>query len=196
MELFSDDDITELLRSSKHGDGAATDRLWRRVYDDLRSLARQRFSGRANPVEVEPTALVHDAWVRLSGRSEVTFESRTAFFCAAASAMRNALVDEARRASRLKRGGDRKREALEDIAHSKTQEAPELARLGDALTSLEEVHPRVGKLVELRYFAGLTMEQAAQALEISLSTAERDWRFGRTWLRRELNRGDEENETK
>lgn len=181
------EEITRLMRAADAGDDGARESLWQRVYDELRDLAQQR--ARRGPAAVEPTVLVGEAWLRLAGGRELAFENRTAFFRAAASAMRNALVDEARRQGRAKRGGDRHRVTLAEGLATDRDPPTEVLALDEALSRLAEAQPRVAELVELRYFAGLRMEEAAAALGVSLATAERDWRFGRTWLRRELERG-------
>lgn len=183
---MSREEITRLVRSAGDGDHDAAERLWRQVYDELRAMARGRLRRGAGGAPVQPTALVHDAWLRLGGDVPLSFESSAAFFRAAASAMRNALVDELRREGRLKRGGAAAQVPLEGLTLGDGDEGEDVLELHDALERLQASHPRVAELVELRYFAGLTMDEAARALGTSVATAERDWRFGRAWLRRSL----------
>jgi RNA polymerase sigma factor (TIGR02999 family) len=178
-------DITRLMQAAHEGDVKARESLWQRVYDELRKIARGRLK-RVGSGDIQSTALVHDAYLRLARGQEPSFESRGEFYRAAASAMRNVLVDEARRSSRLKRGGDRQRVTLSEVALQHDQEPPEIQDLDAALQKLESVHPRVAQLIEVRYFAGLTIEEAAGVLDVSAATVERDWSFGKTWLLREL----------
>ena len=178
------DELTRLIRAADGGDVQAEESLWQRVYDELRELAQVRLRKGPALVGLQPTMLVGEAWLRLGGGRQLEFSDRAAFFRAAASAMRNALVDEARREASLKRGGDRARVTLADVSASGNE--TDVVLLSEALERLEELDARAAKVVELRYFAGLKMEEVAEALDVGLATAERDWRFGRTWLRREL----------
>ncbi len=142
---------------------------------------------------LQPTALVHEAYVRLVGDEEVPgWDSRGHFFAAAAEAMRRILIENARRRQSLKRGGDRdKFEVAEDDAISESRDVDELLDLDAALMKLEECEPEMAKLVELRYFAGLSVDDTAKALGVSPRTVKRNWAFARAWLGRELNPGKE-----
>ena len=178
------DEITRLILAADSGDHGAEESLWSRVYHELRQLAQVRLRKGPAMAGLEPTMLVGEAWLRLGGGRKLEFSDRAAFFRAAASAMRNALVDEARSQAALKRGGDRARVTLSDV--SVKENGTDVVLLHEALERLEEQDLRAAKVVELRFFAGLKMEEVAEALKIGLATAERDWRFGRTWLRREM----------
>ena len=188
MGAESSMEITRLMQAAHEGDEQARESLWKRVYDELRRIARGRLKKAGGPAEIQSTTLVHDAYLKLTGSSDPSFDSRGEFYRAAASAMRNVLVDEARKRSRLKRGGDRRRVTLSEVVLQPDEEPPEIQELDAALTKLEELHPRVGRLIELRYFAGLTIDEAARVLEVSTATVERDWSFGKSWLLRELER--------
>lgn len=181
-------EITRLMQAAHEGDEGARENLWKRVYDELRRIARGRLKKIGGPAEIQSTTLVHDAYLKLTGKADPSFESRAEFFRAAASAMRNVLVDEARRRSRLKHGGDRRRVTLSEVVLQPDEDPPEIQDLDAALVRLEELHPRVGRLIELRYFAGLTIDEASQVLDVSTATVERDWSFGKSWLLRELER--------
>ena len=180
-------DVTRILSAIHDGDCQAADRLLPLVYDELRKLASQRLA-QAKPCQtLQATALVHEAYLRLvGGQSDQNWNSRGHFFAAAAEAMRRILVDQARRKSRLKRGGDRHRVELDSACLVSRQPSPDLVALDEALTKLAASEPAKAELVKLRYFAGLTMLEAAAVLGISLATAERYWTFARTWLYAEL----------
>lgn len=177
--------ITQVLSRLANGEQSAADELLPLVYEHLRSLARARV-GSADQT-MQATALVHEAWVRLGAREAVTWESRGHFYGAAARAMRHILVEQARRRRSIKRGGERRAEEFEpDVAAPDEAVGLDLEALDLALTRFQEVHPRPARLVTLRYFGGLEMAEIAEVLGISLRTAERDWTFARTWLRRAL----------
>lgn len=189
------DEATRLLNRAAEGELAAAAELLPLVYDELRRLAAACFRGERDDHTLEPTALVHEAFLRLVDGSSVGWRSRNQFFAVAAKAMRNILVDHARSRDRLKRGGDWRRASLESAARILAAEDPqprfepwELVRLHEALEALAEVDERKASLVELRYFAGLGLEEAAEALGIARSTASEDWRMARAWLHRELKR--------
>jgi RNA polymerase sigma factor (TIGR02999 family) len=180
-------EVTRILSAIDQGDRQAAEQLLPLVYDELRKLAAQRLT-RENPGQtLQATALVHEAYLRLVDRENAQrWDSRGHFFAAAAKAMRRILVEQARRKGRLKRGGDHERMALEELqlpAHGPTDD---MLALDEALTRLAEKHPEKAELVKLRYFTGMTVAEAAQALGISTTTADRYWTYARAWLYREL----------
>ena len=177
--------ITRLLTEAGSGDPHAADKLLPLVYEQLRRLARGQMRRERRGHTLGATALVHEAYLRLVDESGMRqWDDRWHFFGAAAEAMRRILVENARRKSRAKRGGRLQRVSLDEHLPLITVNGPadELLALDEALIELERQHPRKAKLVKLRYFAGLTIEQAAQALGISTSTADRDWEYARAWL--------------
>ena len=174
--------LTQILQAAGKGDAAAAERLWPLVYEELRALAHAKMSHQQPGHTLQTTALVNEAYLKLVGSEEPGWEGRGHFFGAAAQAMRQILVDQARRKARVKHGGSRKQIELEES--SATIEAPsdDMLTLDEALTDLEQIDPRKARLVMLRYFAGLTMEETAQALGVSVPTVERDWRYVKVWL--------------
>ncbi|MCA8964515.1 MAG: sigma-70 family RNA polymerase sigma factor [Planctomycetes bacterium] len=179
--------ITQALQRLAAGHPGAADQLLPLVYDELRRLASSRLVGQGPGQTVEATALVHEAWLRLGGADAVHWDDRAHFFGAAARAMRFILVDHARHRARIKRGGDQKHEPLPpDVAVPEVAGEVDVEALDLALTRFEEEHPRPARLVMLRYFGGLPMEEIAKLLQVSLRTAERDWLFARSWLRARL----------
>jgi RNA polymerase sigma factor (TIGR02999 family) len=185
-------DVTRILSDIEPGDGEATDRLLPLVYQELRALAAQRLSQEPPGQTLQATALVHEAYLRLVGAGPQDWASRGHFFKAAAEAMRRILIDNARRKKSLKRGGDRRPVDLdESLAVDDAAPAEEMLALDEALAKLAQQDPTKADLVKLRYFAGLTIEQAAKALDISHATAERYWDYARSWLRVELGQIDE-----
>jgi len=182
-------DVTEILSTAAAGDPKAAAELLPLVYDELRQLAAARMAAESPGQTLQPTALVHDAYLRLVGRSEPrSYKDRGHFFAAAAAAMRRILIDNARRKRARKRGGGhREREPLDAVAAPEPDE--ELLALDEALGRLAAADPVKARLVELRYFAGLTGEQAAEVLGISASTADRYWAFARAWLQAEVRGG-------
>jgi len=185
-------DVTRILSAIERGDTKATDQLLPLVYEELRALAAQRLSQEPPGQTLQATALVHEAYLRLVGAEPQTWASRGHFFKAAAEAMRRILIDNARRKKSLKRGGNRRPVDLEEsLAVDDASRAEEMLSLDEALTKLAQQDPTKAELVELRYFAGLTIEQAAKALDISHATAERYWDYARSWLRVEIGQIDE-----
>lgn len=173
-------DISRLLEAAHGGDRMASEQLMPLLYSELRAMAAQ-YMMRENPEQtLQPTALVHEAFLRLVGDQH--FESRGHFFAAAAQAMRRILVDNARRKQRQKRGGQAVRQPLDLNEIAAPADDAELLALHDALEQLAIDHPRPVRLVELRFFGGMTMEESAEFLGLSLSTADRDWRYARAWL--------------
>jgi RNA polymerase sigma factor (sigma-70 family) len=199
-------DVTRILERIDLGDPQAAEQLLPLVYDELRKLARARLGHERPGQTLQATALVHEAYLRLVGsdrRAEPgtangdstgpaeavgTYSSRGHFFAAAAEAMRRILVESARRKKRLKRGGDLEREPLEEDQIAAPEVDGDLIELDAALEKLQAKDARKAELVKLRYFAGLTQQQAAEALGISVATADRDWAYARAWLRRAMQR--------
>jgi RNA polymerase sigma factor (TIGR02999 family) len=183
-------DVTRVLSAIQAGDRQASAELLPLVYDELRKLAAARLAAEPAAHTLQPTALVHEAYLRLVGGGEPRWDSRGHFFAAAAEAMRRIVVEAARRKSRLIHGGGRDRVEVELADLPTRLPADELLALDEALRRFEEVDPVKARLVTLRYFAGLTVEQAADALNISRVTAHRYWTFARAWLHRQMS-GDE-----
>jgi RNA polymerase sigma factor (TIGR02999 family) len=180
-------EVTRLLSAIEQGDPHATGQLLPLVYDELRQLAAAKFAQEKAGQTLQPTALVHEAYLRLVGAEQAPhWNSRGHFFAAAAEAMRRILVEQARKRGRLKRGGDRQRLDLDALQLSLPEVADELLALDEALAELALKHPDKAELVKLRYFTGLTVAEAAQALGISTSTADRHWTYARAWLYRRI----------
>jgi RNA polymerase sigma factor (TIGR02999 family) len=190
-------EVTELLHAWGAGDAEACEALARRVYEDLRRQARRALLREGDGHTLQPTALVHEAWLRLDMQHGARWESRTQFFAVAAQMMRRVLVDHARARRAAKRGAGDVHVTLGDLdrntipAHMPQGELPaldavDLLALDDALARLAELDPQKARLVELRYFAGLSIPEAAAALGVSAATVGREWTVARMWLRREL----------
>lgn len=176
-------ELTKLLNEASHGSAAAIERLLPLVYDELRAMARRHVGG--DRVAIEPTALVHEAWVRLAGDADVTWEHRGHFFGAAATAMRRILVEHARAMRAQKRSGAVAGEPIADLPLPMPD--PDLViDLDAALVELAAVAPREAKVVELRWFGGLQVDEVAAVLGVSVGTVERDWRLARARLQRRL----------
>jgi RNA polymerase sigma factor (TIGR02999 family) len=181
------DDVTGLLNALERGQPHAAEQLLPLVYEELRRLAARKMRCEAPDHTLQPTALVHEAYLRLVGSGEERqWDSRAHFFAAAAEAMRRILIEEARRKHSAKRGGGLVRQTLEADALVQPDDHSGLLALDEALTKLAARDPESARLVELRFFAGLTVEQAARALGISPRAATRNWTYARAWLRREI----------
>lgn len=180
-------DITLVLSQLDRGDPASADRLLRLVYDELRKIAAWKMTGEPAGHTLQPTALVHEAWLRLAGAQRWNWQNRAHFFGAAAEAMRRILIDSARRRRAQRRGGDQTRVDFEasDFAIA-TFDDDRLIALDEALERLAAEDPPKAALVRLRFFAGLSIEDAAKALDISAATAKRWWVFARAWLLEEM----------
>lgn len=182
--------ITQLLGRASDGDSAAARDLLPLVYEELRKLAQARMAAEPNAAAgftLQPTALVHEAYMRLVGPSQPSWNSRAHFFGAAALAMRRILVERARSVRSTKRGGGAPKLSLEaDPMGTVLADDPRLVDLDGALERLEKIDPRRHEVVMLRYFAGLSVEQTAESLAVSAPTIKRDWAFARAWLAREL----------
>jgi RNA polymerase sigma factor (TIGR02999 family) len=183
-------DVTRILNAIERGDAKATEELLPLVYEELRILAAQKLSHEPPGQTLQATALVHEAYLRLVSDEPRNWENRGHFFAAAAEAMRRILVENARRRNRLKRGDGRHRIELKDAEIAVDGAGDDLLALDEALTKLAQEDPAKADLVKLRYFAGLTLDQAAQAMNISRATASRHWSFAQAWLFHEINEDD------
>lgn len=184
--MSGEGEVTRLLIDWSGGDAAALDQLLPLVYDELRRLARSHLRRERPDALLQTTALVHEAYLRLVGQKSVKSQTRAHFFAVAAQVMRHILVDHARGRQRAKRGGGLADLALEDAAVFSDERAEELIAIHLALERLTTVDPRKGKVFELRYFGGMSVEEAADVLDVSAATVARDWRMAKAWLRREI----------
>src|SRR4051812_45217166 len=182
-------DVTLILRAIDSGDGKAAADLLPMVYDELRKLAEHRMSSESPDHTLEPTALVHEAYIRLVGKNDPGWQNRGHFFAAAAEAMRRILIESARRKGRQRHGGGQARQELTDQLLAGFDDQVDMLALDEALTKLEQENPAQAKLVKLRFFAGLSMEQASAILNISLATAKRWWSYTRAFLYCEMQGG-------
>ena len=179
-------DVTRILTAIERGDPRASQDLLPLVYDELRRLAQQQMNRERSDHTLQATALVHEAYMRLVDRPEPDWPCRRYFFAAAAEAMRRILIDRARAKGALKRGGRHLRLRLDQDPLASAELSGELLDLDEALTKLAAEDAQKAELVKLRFFAGLTMDEAAGALGISPATADRHWRYARAWLYREM----------
>lgn len=178
--------VTQMLTAAARGDREAAAKLLPLVYDELRNLARARMKHVRPGQTLEPTALVHEAYMRIVGGADPGWAHRGHFFAAAAGAMRDILVEQARRRASLKRGGDRQRVDAEEAEPVIEPPTEDVLAVHEALERLEAEDPRKRQVINLRYFAGLSNEETAAALGVSIGTVERDWRYIRAWLKRAL----------
>ena len=183
-------DVTRILSAIERGDAKATDELLPLVYDELRLLAAQKLSREAPGQTLQATALVHEVYIRLVGDGSRGWNGRGHFFAAAAEAMRRILVESARRKQSFKRGGGHHRVEMTDVDATCYMPAEELILLDEALRHLAGEAPQKAELVKLRFFAGLSIDQAAEILGISRATAIRHWSFARAWLYHQVHRDD------
>jgi RNA polymerase sigma factor (TIGR02999 family) len=181
-------EVTRILNSIEHGDAKAADALLPLVYQELRRLAAQKMAHEAPGHTLQPTALVHEAWLRLVGDASQEWDNRGHFFAAAAESMRRILIENARRKHALKRGEQLDRVSLETIEVAILADPEALLLVNEALEKLEQEDKEAAELVKLRFFAGMTNEEAGHALGVSTRTAKRYWTFARAWLFRELRR--------
>ena len=188
MEAHSAEAVTQLLVKWSDGDATALDKLMPLVYDELKILARTYMRRERNNLTLEPTALVHEAYVRLVAEGGVSSRNRAQFFGIAARLMRHILVDHARRRRAAKRGGHQYKISFSKAERIGVSPDVDLLALDDALNEFATTHPEHSRVVELRFFGGLTIEETAEALGLSHATVEREWKFARAWLRRELSR--------
>jgi RNA polymerase sigma factor (TIGR02999 family) len=176
-------DVTQLLNAIDQGDRHAPAQLLPLVYDELRRLAAQHLAQEKPGQTLQPTALVHEAYLRLVGADpEAHWDSRGHFFAAAAESMRRILIEEARLKQRLKRGGDRRRVDLDQVEAAVSAPDDDLLALDEALDQFAVEDPRKAELVKLRFYGGLSVEEAASCLDISRATADRHWAYARAWL--------------
>ena len=186
--MSSEPNITQLLVAWSNGDQAAFDHLAPAVHQHLRRLASHYMAGERAGHVLQTTALVNEAYVRLVDWKDVQWQNRAHFFGLAAQAMRHILVDEARSRLRAKRGGGELHLSLSDVADVAIGRSADLVALDDALTTLEALNPRHSRVVELRFFAGLSLKEVAHVLNVSVGTVRRDWSLAQAWLYRELSR--------
>jgi len=179
-------DATLMLAAMERGDPKAAEQLLALVYDELRRLAAYKMAQQAPGQTLQPTALVHEAWLRLVGTQNPTFKNRSHFFSAAAEAMRHILIDRARRKQTQRHGGGFVRVDLDNVALAAPGTDDQLLAVHEALDKFALQHPLQAELVKLRYFAGMTNEEVAQLLGISISTAKNYWNFSRGWLFNEI----------
>ena len=179
-------DVTRILNSIEHGNSQAADELLPIVYEELRRIAAHKMSTELAGHTLQPTALVHEAWMRLATPHQSSWQNRAHFFAAAAEAMRRILVDHARRKQSLKRGAGVAHEELHESALVFTAPSDEVLAVHEALDDFAREDPTSAELVKLRYFVGLTMDEAAAALGIAKRTAENLWTYARVWLHRQI----------
>lgn len=187
MNSPPDNEITRLLEAWSDGKQEALEELLPLVYAELRKMARRFMHSQSSGHTLQTTALIHEAYLKLADQKDKRWQNRTHFFAVAGKAMRHILVDHSRTRQRTKRGGENtKFISLDQVAEISTERAAEMVALDEALNRLEILEERKSQVVELRYFAGLSVEETAEVLKVSTKTVERDWRFAKTWLLREL----------
>ena len=186
MDEASPNEITQQLIAWSNGDDAALEQLIPAVYQELRRMADHYLRGEDSGHSLQPTALVHEAYLRLIDQTKVEWQNRAHFFGVAAQMMRRILIDHAKAKHRVKRGGTAVKVMLDENVNFTQERASELLALDDALQSLARMDERKSRIVELRYFGGLTVEETAEVLGISDKTVMRDWNLAKAWLYREL----------
>lgn len=186
MSQAQSSETVELLRAWAQGDEGALERLTPRVYLELRRLAGRCMNSQAQGHTIQPTALVHEAYLRLVGLKHVDWQDRAHFFACSAQIMRRILLDAARKRLAAKRGGGSPRVNLDEVPDVSSLRASEMLALDDALIELTKVQPRKARIVELRFFAGLSVEETAAVLKVSPDTVKRDWKLAKLWLRSTL----------
>ena len=180
-------EVTQLLNAWNNGDQAAFDKLMPLVYGELRRRAK-RYMARQPAHTLQTTALIHEAYLRLAGQPDKRWQNRSHFFAVGAAAMRHILVDYLRSRAAAKRGGEARAVLLDEAVVVSDERAADIVALDEALTDLAKLHPRQSRIVECRFFGGLTLEEAAEVLKVSPGTVKRDWRMAKAWLQRSLNR--------
>jgi RNA polymerase sigma factor (TIGR02999 family) len=179
-------DVTRILEAAQQGDPTAADQLLPLVYEELRRLAAHKMANEAAGQTLQPTALVHEAWLRLVGNQNQKWEGRAHFFGAAAEAMRRILIERVRRKRAVRHGGDQQRVDLQEVELAAPGDDDQLLAVNEALDKLAAEHKEEAELVKLRYFVGMTNEEAAEVLGISVRTAKYYWTHARAWLYREI----------
>ena len=190
MDNPSTHEITQLLIAWDKGDAVALDQLMPLVHRELHRIARRYMAAERPGHVLQTTALINEAYLRLIDWKNVQWQNRSHFFGLAAHLMRHILVDFARAQHREKRGGDRLLVSLSEAANQGEERSADLVALDDALKDLEKLDPRQARVVELRFFAGLSLEETAEALKVSVGTVRRDWSLAEAWLYRELSKGE------
>ena len=192
------DHITRILQAVRDGDSKASAELLPLVYNELRDLARHRMANEPAGHTLQATALVHEAYIRLLGndRDDPRWDSKGHFFAAAAEAMRRILVERARKYGRIKHGGRHKRVPIDDVAtlSDRDTDSDALLALDESLKRLEALNPRQARVVGMRHFAGLTIEETARAMDVSPATIKTDWLYARAWLHRDMTRDEAQEE--
>jgi RNA polymerase sigma factor (TIGR02999 family) len=189
MATYSPKEITRLLLAWGNGDQAALENLIPMIYEELRRLARRHMRGERANHTLQTTALVHEAYVRMIDSSQTQWQDRSHFFAVASQLMRRILVDFARGRKNLKRGGGAIQVTLSEALGIPQERGADLVALDGALNALAQLDPRQSRVVELRFFGGLSVEETAEALKVSTETVKRDWRLAKVWLLRELGQG-------
>lgn len=187
MSAQSPNEVTQLLLAWNGGDDAALDKLMPLVYDELRKAAKRYLRRERDGHTLQTAALVNEVYLRLIDAKDVRWQDRAHFFAISARLMRRVLVEFARRRQQLKRGGEAQQISIEEAIGFGQKQSANVVALDDALTELAKLNPRQSKVVELRFFGGLTEEEIAEALKVSPRTVRNDWRLARAWLYRELN---------
>lgn len=186
MNTVRADNLTGLLLEWREGDEAALSRLMPLVYDELRRIAHRYMQRERDGHTLQTSALVNEAYLRLAGQGSVDWQNRAHFFAVSAQVMRHILIDHARRRRFAKHGGGAQQVPIQDVAEMSMQRAAELIALDEALSELARFDQRKSSVVELRYFGGLSLEETAEVLKISLMTVRRDWRAAKAWLYRRM----------
>lgn len=179
-------EITQILKDWKRGDESAKDKLFPLVYDELKRQARNYLSRERRNHTLQPTALVNEAYMRLIGINKLDWDDRAHFYAVSATTMRRILVDHARKIATDKRGGDAQRLTLGNLQIAAEQKAADLLDLDEALNKLSEIEERKAKVVEMKFFSGLNQKEIAKVLDVTEKTVQRDWKFAKLWLYREL----------
>ncbi len=189
--MTASSDVTHILAELARGHADAASELLPRVYDELRRLADQYLRDEPSGQTLQPTALVHEVYLRLIGRDECTWENRAHFFAVAAQAMRRLLIDHARRRRAGKRGGGRRKFSLEEVPEPSADRDAYLVALDDALTDLASFDPQLSRVVELRFFGALNVEETARVMGVAPVTVKRMWKLAKGWLHRQITEGQQ-----
>lgn len=180
-------EVTSLLAAWGKGDQTALNSLMPLVYNELHRMARRAWSGQDQGNTLQPTALLNEAYLKLAGAENASFQNRCHFFAVACTAMRQILVNHAKSRLAGKRGSGQVKLSIDDVQPAVHEEAAQVVALNQALERLEAIDPRKSRVIEMRYFGGLSIQETADALGVSVITVNRDWRLARTWLMREIN---------